>query len=330
MFLERVHEGKNDIGRWIAMIVILVIVTQLVGGIPLAITIFMNMSANPDLEPNPDNPFDLTAYGINSLEGFTLMIIPFVLGLIALLLLIKPIHERPMLSVVTGHLSFRWKRFFWGAGVWLLLLSVYAVIATITGIQKIELQFSQDTFFSLIILSLILIPFQTGFEELLFRGYLMQGFGLLFKYRWATLLLTSLLFGGLHYFNPEVTEFGAWITMPQYIWFGIFFGICALMDGGLELSWGIHSINNIFLSVVFTQDSSALQTPALYKITDFNPTVDLVVLFVLTLIFMLFASRQFGWDSWSYLLAKIDPPENLDDEEADFPAEYDEYENDDE
>ncbi len=196
--------------------------------------------------------------------------------------------------------------------------------------RKLNCSFSQDTFFSLIILSLILIPFQTGFEELLFRGYLMQGFGLLFKYRWATLLITSLLFGGLHYFNPEVTEFGAWITMPQYIWFGIFFGICALMDGGLELSWGIHSINNIFLSVVFTQDSSALQTPALYKITDFNPTVDLVVLLVLTLIFMLFASRQFGWDSWSYLLAKIDPPENLDDEEADFPAEYDEYENDDE
>ena len=330
MFLEKVHEGKNDIGRWVAMIVILVIVTQLVGGIPLGITIFLNMSENPDLEPNPDNPFDLSAYGINSLEGFTLMIIPFVIGFIALLLLIKPIHERPWLSAFTGHLSFRWKRFLWGAGVWLLLLTVYAILATITGMQKIEFQFNRDTFFSLIILSFILLPFQTGFEELLFRGYLMQGFGLVFKYRWAALLITSLLFGGLHYFNPEVAEFGAWITMPQYIWFGIFFGACALMDGGIELSWGVHTINNIFLSVIFTQDSSALQTPALYKITEFNPIVDLVVLLVLTLIFIFLANRKFGWDSWRYLLAKIDPGENLEDDESEFPAEYDEYENEDE
>ncbi len=330
MFLERVHEGKNDIGRWVAMVVILFIVTQLVGGIPLWITIFLKMLDNPDLVPNPVNHFDLSSYGINPLEGFTLMVIPFVLGFFALLLLIKPIHERPWLSVFTGHLSFRWKRFFWGAGVWLLLLTVYAVIATITGIQKIEFQFNRDTFFSLIILSLMLLPFQTGFEELVFRGYLMQGFGLLFKYRWATLLITSLLFGGLHYFNPEVTEFGAWITMPQYIWFGIFFGACALMDGGLELSWGVHTINNIFLSVIFTQDSSALQTPALYKITEFNPTVDLIVLFALTLIFMFWARRQFRWDSWRYLLAKIGPHENLKDEGEDFPSEYDEYKNEDE
>ena len=327
MFLEKVHEGKNDIGRWMAMIVILIVVTQLVGGIPLGITIFLSMVDNPELEPNPDNLFDLSAYGITPLEGFTLMIIPFVLGAIALLLLMKPVHERPMLSVVTNSLNFRWKRFFWGAGIWFILLAVYAFIASVTGIQKVELQFDLDTFFSLIILSIILLPFQTGFEELLFRGYLMQGFGLLFKYRWAALMITSLLFGALHYFNPEVAEYGAWITMPQYIWFGLFFGVCALMDEGLELAWGVHAINNIFLSVIFTQDSSALQTPALYKITEFNPTVDLLVLFLLTLIFIFWASRKFGWDSWRYLLAKIDPPESLEDDEADFPAEYDEYEN---
>jgi membrane protease YdiL (CAAX protease family) len=285
------------------------------------------MMDNPELAPNPDNPFDLSAYGITSLEGFTLMIIPFVLGAIALLFLMKPVHERPMLSVVTSHLNFRWKRFFWGAGIWFVLLATYAFVASITGIQKVELQFDQDTFFALIILSLLLLPFQTAFEEILFRGYLMQGFALLFKYRWAALLTTSLLFGGLHFFNPEVAEFGAWITMPQYIWFGLFFGVCALMDEGLELAWGVHAINNIFLSVIFTQDSSALQTPALYKITDFDPAIDLLVLFILTLIFVFWASRKFGWDSWRYLFAKIDPPKTLEDEEADYPQEYDEYEN---
>ena len=324
MFLEKVYQGKNDIGRWIAMIVILLIVTQIVGGIPLGIMIFLKRMDNPDLVPNPENLMDLSAFEIPPITGFALMIIPFVLGLVALLLLMKPLHERPILSVVTGHSSFRWNRFFWGAGIWLVLLSAYAFFATATGIQKIELQFDSTTFFILIAVSLFLLPFQTGFEEVLFRGYLMQGFSKIFKYRWIPLLFTSLLFGSLHFFNPEVKEYGAAIVMPQYIWFGIFFGICALMDDGLELAWGVHAINNIFLSVFFTQDSSALQTPALYRITEFNPLFDLISLFFLSVIFIFVARHKFKWPKWHYLLEKIDQTDQKEEDLSDFIE--DEYE----
>ena len=326
MFLEKVYEGKNDIGRWVAMIVIVVIASQVVGALPLGVMIYLKMAEYPDLLPNPENLLDLSAYEISPIAGLVLMIIPFVLGLITLLALVKPIHERPMLSVVTGHLSFRWKKFFWGAGVWLLLISVYAFIATITGIQKIELQFDPTTLFTLAAVSIILLPLQTGFEEVLFRGYLMQGFAKIFKYRWLPLLVTALIFGGLHFFNPEVKEFGAMIVMPQYIWFGIFFGICALMDEGLELAWGVHAINNIFLSVFFTQDSSALQTPALYRITDFNPLADLIALFILSIIFIFVASKKYKWPEWNYLLAKMDKPDNKEEDLSDYiENEYDEY-----
>src|SRR5665647_2651257 len=327
MFLEKVYQGRNDVGRWIAMIVILLIVTQIVGAIPLGIMIFLKRMDNPDLVPNPENLMDLSAYEIAPITGFALMIIPFVLGLVTLLLLMKPIHERPILSVVTGHSSFRWNKFFWGAGVWLVLLSAYAFFATATGIQKIELQFDSTTFFTLIAVSLLLLPFQAGFEEVLFRGYLMQGFAKIFKYRWVPLLFTSLLFGGLHFFNPEVKEYGPAIVMPQYIWFGVFFRICALMDNGLELAWGVHAINNIFLSVFFTQDSSALQTPALYRITEFSPLFDLISLFLLSVIFIFVARRKFKWPDWHYLLAKIDKPDPKEEDLSDFiEDEYDEYE----
>ena len=330
MFLERVYEGKNDIGRWLAMIVVLVIVTVLVGSIPLSMMIFINLSGNPDLEPNPDNPYDLSAYDISSITGFVLMIIPFVVGLIALLLLVKPIHERSWLSVFTGHSSFRFKRFFWGAGVWLLFLSLYSVIASLTGIQKNEFQFQPGVFFELMVATLLLIPIQAGFEETFFRGYLMQGFGLLFKYKWIALLLTAILFGSLHYFNPEVKAFGSWLTMPQYLWFGLFFGICTLMDDGLELAWGVHAINNIFLTLIFTQESTALETPALFYIKDFNPLVDLLMLFVLSVIFLFWASRNFQWGPWRELLYKIAAPEVVEDEGEFHVDEYDEYENEEE
>ena len=327
MFLEKVYEGKNDIGRWIAMIVIVAIASQFVGSLPLSLLMSLKMLDNPDLQPNPENLMDLSAYDISSITGLALMIIPFALGLFMLLILMKPIHERPMLSVITGHFSFRWKKFFWGAGVWLLLLSAYAFFSSVTGIQKIELQFDPATFFTLTAVSVLLLPFQTGFEEVLFRGYLMQGFAKIFKYKWIALILTALIFGSLHFMNPEVKEYGAAIVMPQYIWFGVFFGICALMDEGLKLAWGVHAINNIFLSVFFTQNSSTIQTPALFRITDFSPLFDLIALFTLSIIFIFVAWHKFKWPEWRYLLARIDKPVPTEEDLQEFiEDEYDEYE----
>ena len=326
MFLEKVFGGKNDIGRWIAMLVIIIIGTQIIGLIPLGMTIFLHLNDNPDLMPDPDNVMDLTAYDISPVSGLALMIIPFAVGLITILLLMKPIHERPVLSVITGGSTFRWKRFFWGGGVWLILMIIYSVFTIATGMQKVDLQFDPNTLIPLIIVSVLLLPLQTGFEETLFRGYLMQGFAKLFQNRWVPLLFTALLFGGLHYFNPEVNAFGLAVTMPQYIWFGIFFGLCTIMDDGLELAWGAHTINNIFLSIFFTQESSAIQTPALFNISDYSPLVDLFGLLILSLVFIYLAKKKFAWPEWKYLLAKIEIPVN---EEENIESErYDEYKDD--
>jgi len=313
MFLEQVNEGKNDTGRWIAMIIIVMVVSQLVGSIPLQISIFLKMSENPDLQPNPENHLDLSAYNIAPLTGFVLLMIPAVFGLVSILLLMKPLHERLWLSLLTGHPKFRWRNFFWGAKIWFVLLTIYSLIATLTGFQKVELQFNPLTLLTLFAFSILLLPFQTGFEEVLFRGYLMQGFSRLLKYKWLTLLLTSVIFGALHFFNPEVKEFGTLITLPQYIWFGIVFGVCTIMDEGLELAWGMHAINNIFLSLLFTQDSTALPTPALFRITAFNPLFDLISIFILTMVFIYFARRRFQWPQWNYLLSKVNHHDNGED-----------------
>jgi len=329
MFLENVFGGKNDVGRWIAMLVITVIGTQVIGLIPLGINIFLQLNDNPDLMPDPDNPMDLSAYDISPVSGLALMIIPFAIGLITLLLLMNPVHERPMLSVITGSSSFRWKRFLWGTGVWLILMTLYSVLTIATGIQKVELHFDQATFLPLVLVSVLLLPLQTGFEETLFRGYLMQGFAKIFQNRWVPLLFTAFLFGGLHYFNPEVRAFGLAVTMPQYIWFGIFFGICTLLDDGLELAWGAHTINNIFLSIFFTQQSSAIQTPALYTVTDYSPLIDLAGLLIFSLIFIYLAKKQFAWPKWGYLFAKIENPlKNEEENEFETYEEYDEYKDD--
>ena len=45
--------------------------------------------------------------------------------------------------------------------------------------SQIEVQFNPVKFTILFIISIILFPFQIGLEEYLFRGYLMQGIGVL-------------------------------------------------------------------------------------------------------------------------------------------------------
>ena len=121
------------------------------------------------------------------------------------------------------------------------------------------------------------IPFQAAFEEVIFRGYLMQGFAAMYRDTDGfPLIMTSVLFGLMHAFNPEVKEFGFFTMMPQYIVFGLIFGIITILDDGIEASMGAHAANNIFLVIMVTNKSSALQTPALYEqISIFIPGLNL-------------------------------------------------------
>ncbi len=62
-------------------------------------------------------------------------------------------------------------------------------------------------------LVILLLPIQTSAEEYLFRGYLMQGIGIISGNRWLPLILTSLAFGLMHYANPEIAKFGNFLLV---------------------------------------------------------------------------------------------------------------------
>jgi membrane protease YdiL (CAAX protease family) len=154
-------------------------------------------------------------------------------------------------------------------------------------------------------ISVLFIPFQAAFEEIMFRGYLMQGFATLVKNRWFPLIMTSVLFGLLHAFNPEVKEFGFFTMMPQYIVFGLIFGIVTILDDGIEAAMGAHTANNIFLCIMVTSQSSSLQTPALYQEYTTHPWPELAVLTFSGIVFILILKMIFRWNKMSLLFEKI-------------------------
>jgi membrane protease YdiL (CAAX protease family) len=161
-------------------------------------------------------------------------------------------------------------------------------------------------FFILVVISFLFLPIQTSMEELLFRGYLMQGFGTWFKKSFVALLLTSVIFGLLHGLNPEVEKLG-WISMVYYIGTGLVLGIFTLMDEGTELALGFHAANNIIAAVLVTANWTVFQTDALLIDTS-EPSVGwemfVPVLILYPLVLFIF-SKKYGWTNWQEKLMGI-------------------------
>jgi len=307
-FFNNAFLGKTKFRYWLLMFLLLFIFAEVLGSIPFITVIAIQAIRGVDFHYSATNPMDLTGFGISPNFGILIALMPFVLGFLAFVIFMKPVHRRPFKTLLTGATRFRWNRFLWAALMWLVLLSVYSLVAHFSGVEQFRWNFNPNGFLWLILIALFIIPLQTGFEELLFRGYLMQGFARLTLSRWAPLIITTLIFGSLHYSNPEVKQYGAWMVMPQYLWFGLFFGICTIMDDGLELAWGAHAINNIFGTLFVTQEASAIPTQALFSITKYNPAFDIWALVAISLIFIWLAAKKYKWPNFSILFRRIHLP----------------------
>ncbi len=303
MYIESAKSGKNQFWRYLIGVLIIILSTQIIGALPLLGLMIHAIVTTGNLTV-PANPTDFSAMGIDPNLGLMAMLFPFAVGLVFIYIVIRKIHQRPFLTLLTSRTSFSWPRFWFGALLWTLLMSISLIGHYMLEPGNYSISFDYRKFIPLALISLTLIPLQAGFEELLFRGYLMQGFGLLFRNKWLPLLITGFGFGLLHAFNPEVHAYGFWLTMPQYIGLGLFFGLLVLLDEGLELALGIHILNNIFLSLFLTDDNSALQTSAVFHASTVNPAGDLIEMYVFLLIFLILAQTKFRWVSWKSIFLK--------------------------
>lgn len=304
MFLEKAYRGNN---KWYFYLITLIIVFAAVqlASLPLALYV---MFRNPEaaLSGNTGNILAATSTNL----GLALMLFTFAAGVIALLLCVKWFQHKQPLDILTGRNRFDVKRTLFGALIWgvlsfVLLGAQYGFGDT----SNLVFQFEPFNFIMMCIVILIFIPFQVAFEEFIFRGYLMQGSVLLFKYRWVALLLTGCAFGLLHATNPEIERFGFWVAMPQYILMGLILGFVAIMDDGVELALGLHLSNNVISSLIVTHDSSALQTHALFK--DINPQAshtDTLVMLACGIIFIWICNRKYNFLSKINLWGKAERP----------------------
>lgn len=300
--------GKNNVWRYIVMLVSILVVSNTIGSVPLLVPFFKAIAHDPSVAAKiAQNPSDFSALGVNPYYGLFMMLFPFLASFIAFILLIKPLNGRSFIATINGTGSIRWSHFLISFFVWLIISAVY-----LFGYIRIDpSNFTlSNTSISLVFIALIavcLIPFQAGLEEVVFRGYLMQGFAAAAKNAWFPLIMTSLLFALLHGVNPEVKEYGFLTMMPQYLAFGLIFGLVTIFDDGIEAAMGAHAANNIFLVIMVTQESSALQSPALYVQNTVHPWTEFAGLVISGILFIIILKLIFKWKDLSMVYKKFPP-----------------------
>ncbi|MFO7574575.1 MAG: CPBP family intramembrane glutamic endopeptidase [Bacteroidales bacterium] len=295
--LQASFQGKNQFWRYLVMIVALILAANTIGALPMLFFYFKAMLTNPSVSAEiAKNPADLTVLGVGPVTALVLMLVPFLAVFFAYALLIKPLNERSFLQTISGAGSFRWGRCISGTFFWALISAFYLVFFIGLEPDNFRLNNTGSSLIPLILVTMALIPFQAGSEEIIMRGYLFQGFYRLLPRKWFPLIMTSVVFGLLHAFNPEVKDFGFMTMMPHYILFGLVFGITTILDDGAEIAIGAHTANNIFLSIMLTHKSSALQTPAVYEQINVYPWIEFTGLLVMSILFLAVLGRKYRWN----------------------------------
>lgn len=304
--LESTFSGKNSFWRYAVMIVAVLVAANTIGAFPLIIAMAAKSVSNPDVFSQlAANPNDFSSLGLDPNTGLVMMLFPFVAGLVAFILLVYSLNNRTIRQTINGTNKIRWSHFFISGLIWLVICATYLFVYMKIDPSNFTLNNTTVSLIILIVITILFIPFQAAFEEVLFRGYLMQGFTAVLKNRWFPLAMTSLMFALMHAFNPEVKEFGFYTMMPQYIVFGLIFGVITILDDGIEAAMGAHTANNMFLCIMVTNKSSALQTPALYVQNTITPWTEFAGLLISGIVFILVLKFVFKWEGLSVLFGKV-------------------------
>ena len=137
-----------------------------------------------------------------------LILLPFAVVLPFIYLVVTRLHQRSFISLITPRDRVDYNKILFSFFLWGTVSALMVIFDYMMSPQDYVWNFKPLTFLILLFVSVVMIPLQTSMEELIFRGYLMQGFGVLFKNRLMPLLITSILFGLLHIWNPEIDKLG--------------------------------------------------------------------------------------------------------------------------
>ena len=304
MFIQQSNLGNTRWWKFLVVLIGLILSILYLGQLPLWFFLSRNEIADSVIDKFLQTN-DFSTLGIDENLALLLQLWPFVIGFFYLLFLYPLVHEKPTIKMITSRISMDWGRVFYAFLLWLGLTCSVELLVYFYTPDNYTYQLDWARFLPLLLIAFVLLPIQTSFEELLFRGYLLQGFSLVSAYRWIPILLTSVLFGMMHTFNPEVQQFGFAIMMPYYIGIGLLLAVCTVMDEGIEIALGVHAATNIYNAILVSFSGSALQTPSIFRVEELDLPLVMTLSLFTALVFLYLVARKYHWKDWTKLTRGI-------------------------
>nr|WP_315151916.1 type II CAAX endopeptidase family protein [uncultured Flavobacterium sp.] len=295
MFIEQGIDEKNKFWKYLLGLLIIAGATFL-GQMPMLAAILFETAFKGKSYPTTDA--ELLHFFEPNLNLF-LLLISYVAALGGVYFAVRFLHHQTLKSIITGRKKIDWKRVLYSFLIWSVFTVVSTLVTYYLNPSDFEINFQLVPFLILLLIATLLIPIQTTVEELVFRGYLMQGFANLSRNKWLPLLATSVIFGLLHLSNPEVSKLGN-IIMVYYIGTGLLLAVMTLMDDGMELALGFHAANNLVGALLITSDWSAFQTYSIFKdVSEPEAGFDIIfpVIVIYPLILIIFGYK-YKWSDW--------------------------------
>jgi uncharacterized protein len=282
-FLELARRGQNDWWRYLVSVPLI-----LIGWFGFSLLLYVLLIAYVVADGDPATNLDLDKGQITGapLLAFVVLLLGFAGLHASLFAAVRFVHRRPFLSLVTPYRRLSWGRVATGFAVFLALVAAAAAVEAALYPGRYKLTFDAGSFLKFLPFALLLVPLQTAAEELLFRGYLMQGVGLLTRRALVPALASALLFALLHLANPEVGA-GLVLMAATYFVLGLLFSLVTIRDGRLELSLGAHAANNLFAALFANYAGSALSTPSVFTASTLDSTYSLASSVVIAAAFYL-------------------------------------------
>ena len=282
-FLDNVTQGKNNKASYILTIGITVI-----GGtfasllfMVLFVVAYFLISGKTGLETQ----INLLIYD----PLLLLVLVGISYGIYSFLfyLGIRFIHKKNFISLINTRKNINWIRIVKGAILWVGIMAVFTILPMIFEEGSFTFNFNPGPFMVLIVISILIFPIQASFEEIFFRGYLMQAFGLLSKKPIVPLIITSVIFAGVHFFNGSSLIISVTIVISALI-LGLMLGIIALGENGLETAIGAHIANNMYVAIFLNSSDSGLGgLPSLITTQSSDPLSGIFLLIIMAALMLI-------------------------------------------
>jgi membrane protease YdiL (CAAX protease family) len=306
-----VLEAARGFNEWFLYLltVVIVIGALFLGQLP-AIYVVNNKLYSGNVDPSVIEGFwnspDFSLLGIPSWQGLALMLLGHVAAALALYVCVRAFHKRQFMSVITSRKPFDWRRLWVGFGLWMGLTILLEVFMYFIDPTNYRFQLDLNQWLPVMLVCLTIIPIQTSIEEVLIRGYLLQGVGLATRSGITAIVVTSVIFVVMHLANPEVQSFGVGVMTVYYFSVAVFLGVLTLLDEGLELALGVHAATNIYGASFVTFDGSVMQTDAMFKVLDVNAWWMTLGFGIMILVFSLIVRKLYPFKPVSALFEPID------------------------